>query len=96
MENLSVKDSYKRYLFTMSVVQCFFFLCFYLFNNMIVIYELNSQQISNGIYSAKVMESKELIIKNHPILTFFYREFLDVREKTDGNNDDPSISKHSA
>ena len=63
---------------------------------MIIIYELKSQQISNGIDSAKVMESKKLVIKNHPILTLLYREFLDVREKTDGNNNNPSIGKHSA
>ena len=39
------------------------------------------------------MESKVLVIQNHPILTIFYRQVLDVGEETDGDDNLTSISE---
>ena len=39
------------------------------------------------------MESEKLVVKNHPIFPFLYRQFLNVGKETDWHDDDSSISK---
>ena len=58
--------------------------------------DLKPHQIRNGINAAEVMESKKLIVENHPIFAFLYGKFLNVRKKTNGNNDNPAISQNCA
>ena len=93
---LVFKDSNKCYLLICKFLFILFFRSFNYVLVLLLVVHSKLHQIGDSIHSAEVMKGEKLVVKNHPVFSFLHREFLDVREKTDGHNDYPTVSKYGA